>query len=293
MPGVMNPPFAELFRPLELDYSPMHLCRVLICNHSGCKPFWPVSFSICFPTRSSIQIQRRTSSHDGVTADGEYCLSGDTANQLQSYAAAVSTTTMFVGEFGDLYPALQTCAALSNYSYTYHPQSISIFPYPQTVDTELQSEGCASSFFNMVGTRIELQGGAIIGNPTPNGQLYVALTLANTGFGRVIRARPATLVFSSGGNVVAQIPVPLSELDLRQLASSSQPAPQTFQFTVTLPATFPSSVQISMSLLIPDPAPSLTTQPAYALPLNSLDQNSSPMFNSVTGYNLIAIFNAN
>jgi hypothetical protein len=164
---------------------------------------------------------------------------------------------------------------------------------PQTIDTELQSEGCGSSFLNMVGTRIELQGATIIGNPTPNGQLFVALTLANTGFGRVIRARPATLVFSSGGNVVAQIPVALSDMDLRQLASSSPPTPQAFQFTITLPATFPSSGQISMSLLIPDPAPSLTTQPAYALPLNSLDQSSNAVFAPATGYNLIAIFNAN
>jgi uncharacterized repeat protein (TIGR01451 family) len=239
-----------------------------------------------------------SSADDGGTWDtcdtgGGWCLSGDTASQFQSYAAAVSTTTMFVGEFGALYSPLQTCAALNNYSYTYHPQSIGITPYPQTIDTELQSEGCGSSFLNMVGTRIELQGATIIGNPTPNGQLFVALTLANTGFGRVIRARPATLVFSSGGNVVAQIPVALSDMDLRQLGSSSPPTPQAFQFTITLPATFPSSGQISMSLLIPDPAPSLTTQPAYALPLNSLDQSSNAIFAPATGYNLIAIFNAN
>jgi len=48
-----------------------------------------------------------------------------------------------------------------------------------------------------------------------------------------------------------------------------------------------------MSLLIPDPAPSLTMQPAYALPLNSLDQNSNPIFDATTGYNLLATFNAN
>jgi len=123
--------------------------------------------------------------------------------------------------------------------------------------------------------------------------LYVAITLANTGYGRVIRPRPATLIFVSGGNVVAQIPIALANMDLRQLASSASPISQTFQVVVTLPGTFPSSGSVSAALLIPDPAPSLTSQPAYALPLNSLDQNSNPVFNSATGYNAIATFNAN
>jgi hypothetical protein len=59
-----------------------------------------------------------------------------------------------------------------------------------------------------------------------------------------------------------------------------------------MPPNFPSSGSVSAVLLIPDPAPSLTAQPAYALPLDSLDQNDHPIFDSTTGYNLIATFNA-
>jgi len=157
---------------------------------------------------------------------------------LQSYEAAVSTTTMFQGEFGAEDPALQTCDALASYSYTYHPQSFALYPYPTDIGTELQDEGCALSFYNQIGTRIELQNVAISGNPAPNGQLQFSLTLANTGYGRVIRQRPATLVFLSAGNVVAEIPVPLAQMDLRQLASSPTPVPQTFQFNVNLPPAF-------------------------------------------------------
>jgi hypothetical protein len=149
------------------------------------------------------------------------------------------------------------------------------------------------TFYNQIGTRIELQNVVISGNPTANGQLQFGITLVNTGYGRVIRQRPATLVFVSAGNVVAQIPIAVSQMDLRQLASSSAPAPQTFQINVTLPPTFPSSAAIWVSLLIPDPAPSLTAQPAYALPLNSVDQSSNPIFDPATGYNLIATFSAN
>ncbi|HEX3473314.1 MAG TPA: hypothetical protein VHT28_19190, partial [Silvibacterium sp.] len=70
------------------------------------------------------------------------------------------------------------------------------------------------------------------------------------------------------------------------------PVPQTFKINVTLPPTFPTSGSVATVLRIPDPAPSLTPQPAYALPLNSLDQNDNAIFDPATGYNLIATFNA-
>jgi len=68
--------------------------------------------------------------------------------------------------------------------------------------------------------------------------------------------------------------------------------PQTVQLNVTLPATFPTSGAVSAALPFPDPAPSLTSQPAYALPLNSVDATHHPVFNPTTGYNVIATFNA-
>lgn len=221
-----------------------------------------------------------------------FCVPGYTTDQLQSYGASVSTTTMFAAEFGALYPPLQSCSALSDYSYTYHLQSITLTPFPPDIGTELQNEGCALDFYNRVGTRIELQTATITGTPIANGKLRLTVTLVNAGYGRVIRPRPASLIFVSGGNVVAQFPIALAAMDLRQLASSATPVPQTFQFSVTLPASFPSSGPVSAALLIPDPAPSLTSQPACALPLNSVDQNNHPVFDPTTGYNVIASFNA-
>ena len=63
-----------------------------------------------------------------------------------NYASAVSTASMFVGEFGALYPTLQSCSALDTYSYTYHPQSISLYPFPADVGTELVNEGLRPKF---------------------------------------------------------------------------------------------------------------------------------------------------
>ena len=221
----------------------------------------------------------------------DVCPSPYTQTDLQTFAAAVSTTTMFVGEFGALDAPTQTCDALAAYSYTYHPQSIALGIYPSEIGTELQSEGCIGDFFNKVGTRIELQQASLSGSATPNGQLAVALTMVNTGYGRVVRARPASLIFTAGGDVVAQLPIPLADLDLRALASASPAVPQTFQFDVTLPSNFPSSGNVAVSLLIPDPAPSLTSSAAYALPLNSGDA-SGAIFDPSTGLNRIATFSA-
>jgi hypothetical protein len=221
-----------------------------------------------------------------------FCVPQYTSDQLRSYAASVAATAMFAGEFGALYPTLQSCSALDEYSYTYHAQSVTLQPFPATIGTELENEGCALSFYNKVGTRIELQEATIDGSPSAKGQLHLALTLANAGYGRVIRPRPVTLLFVFAGKVIAKFPIALADMDLRQLESSAAPVPQTFNVNVTLPPAFPTSGSVSAVLLIPDPAPSLTPQPAYALPLNSLDQNDNPIFDPTTGYNLIATFSA-
>ena len=220
---------------------------------------------------------------DGFTWNpcSPWCLPHYNQSQFMSYGAEVSTNTMFVGEFGALYATLQSCDALDAYSNMFHPQSISLYPYPPEVGTELQNEGCSTSFYNQVGTRIVLQQATISGNTIPGGTLSLALTMLNVGYGRVIRQRPATLILIQNGQTLAQIPIPIANMDLRTLQRN---VPQTFQFQFPLPATVLPG-PISAALFIPDPAPSLSSQPAYALPLNSLDQNGSPIFDATTGYN--------
>ena len=217
-----------------------------------------------------------------------FCVPGYTTEQLQTYGSNVSTQSMFAGEFGQVYPPLQSCSALDQYSYIYHPQSITLHP-GAAVGAELQTEGCVQSFYNKVGTRIVLQNANIIGDATPGGKLYVAATMINQGYGRVIRRRPVRLVLLQNGQEVAKIGIPTARIDLRALASSANPVPSTFQFEVTLPGTLLPG-PVSMALLFRDPAPTLSDQPQYALPLNSLDKDNEPIFDSATGGNLIATF---
>jgi hypothetical protein len=212
--------------------------------------------------------------------------------QAMTYAAQVAATGVFTGEFDAFYPTGQSCPALDAESYRFHLQSVSMndITSPMGVGALLQSNGCATTFLSKVGTRIALQQASLIGNSSPGDQLVASLTLVNAGYGRVIRPRPATLVFSSNGNVVGQVAISLQDLDLRNLASASPPVPKTFQFRVTLPSTLPSGRQVSLALLLPDPGPSLTAQPAYALPLNSLDGSGRAIFDATTGYNTIGSF---
>ena len=176
---------------------------------------------------------------------------------------------------------------MDTYSYTYHVQSI-VLHIPAAVSTDRSERRLRSWLYNKVGTRIELQQATLTGFPVANGQLKVTMTLANTGYGRVVRERPATILPLSGSQIVAQYPLPLTTMDLTRLAP--MPVAQTFQSTLTLPSTFPSGQTISVALLVPDPAPSLTSQPAYALPLSSVDANGAAIFNPSTGYNLLATF---
>lgn len=213
-----------------------------------------------------------------------YCLSGHTSDELKSYAAKVSTTTLFTGEFGPIAPALQPCAALDQYSHTYHLQFTSV---ATTTLVFLKSEGCDTSFYNKVGVRIELHKATLTPEPASGRGLDLAVTLANAGYGRVVRPRPAKAVFLLDGRPAAETPIPLPDLDLRQLQPAAKPAWQTFNIHLRLPEDFREG-RSAIALVFPDPAPSLEAKPAYALPLNSIDdETQSPVFDSATGYNLI------
>jgi Domain of unknown function (DUF4874)/Domain of unknown function (DUF4832) len=218
-----------------------------------------------------------------------FCLSGYTTEQFQTYGANVAEKIMFAGEFGALYPSMQSCSALDQYSYTYHAQSITLHPYP-AVGTELQNEGCVKSFYNKVGTRIILQTVKVIGDARPGGRLYVALTMVNDGYGRVIRERPVDLILLQDGQEAGRIEVPIEKMDLRTLASSRNPLSSTFAFRVGLPEKLHRG-PITMALLIKDPAPSLRPRTAYALPLNSVDKDGQAIFSAAKGLNRIVTVN--
>lgn len=210
---------------------------------------------------------------------------------IQKFTVDTSLTTMFVAEFGDLDSTQQTCQNIDQISKRYNLQSLTLGIYPSTVGSNLISQGCMSSFLNKVGTRIELNQATISGNSTQGSVINVSLTLSNTGYGRVIRQRPSNLVLLDRNNIITTIPITITQLDLRTL-SNSYPT-KTFTFQVTLPVDvtkYAFTKTLNVALSIPDPVPSLINQAAYMLPLNSLDNNNSQVFDISTGFNLIGTF---
>ncbi len=224
-------------------------------------------------------------SHDGGTW---FPRDGFGAAALQDYAEAVARSTMFVAEFGALSPSQQTCAALDAYARQIPIQSLSLGIYPPEIATAIAGQGCLLDFLNRVGTRIELDRVTLDGPAVAGATLTGTLSLRNGGYGRVIRARPATLVIHREGTVWGEVPLPLATLDLRALgpmASSASVVP----FSVTLPDTLPGGA-VSLAIAFPDPASTLRGDPDYALPLNSTDTAGVGVFDLGTGWNELATF---
>ncbi|MHB8813375.1 MAG: DUF4874 domain-containing protein [Steroidobacteraceae bacterium] len=221
--------------------------------------------------------------------DAGYCLSKTRMDQLKTYAAKVAATTLFTGEADPVEPALQSCHALDQYSQTYHLQFVSM---SMALVRRLKTEGC-TAFFNKVGVRIELHKLTLTRDPVAEDRLHLAITLSNAGYGHVLRPRPGKMIFLLRGRAVAETPIPLEELDLRKLQPARQPVAITFKIPLRLPAAFRLGVPRAIALAFPDPAPSLESNPAYALALNSIDdQTGAEVFDRTSGYNLIATFNS-
>lgn len=221
--------------------------------------------------------------HDGGTwlpRDGY----GTTA--LHDYAEAVARSTMFVAEFGAQSPSQQTCAALDAYARQIPIQSLSLGIYPPEIATAIAAQGCLLDFLNRVGTRIELDRVTLEGDAVAGATLTGTLSLRNGGYGRVVRARPATLVIHRGGAVWREVPLPLATVDLRGLAPLAA-SPTTVPFSITLPESLPGG-PVSLSIVFPDPAATLRGDPDYALPLNSTDSGGVGVFDHATGWNHLA-----
>ncbi len=213
---------------------------------------------------------------------------GYTAQQLRDYAAAVARTTMFVGEFGASNPALQSCEALSDYAQRYPLQSLSMYIYPEAIGDEIAARGCLLDFLNRVGPRIEVDRLRLSGWSVAGARIDAVVELRNVGYGRVIRARPVTVVVSAWGREYSRTTLDLGALDLRMLPTAT-PVGSEFRFSFVLPDSLPAG-PVTVGLLVPDPVPSLRPRPEYALPFNSTDGGGRPMFAAGTGVNTLATF---
>lgn len=214
---------------------------------------------------------------------------GQTAEDLRQYALAVAAASMMVAEFGALDPVRQQCDALEAEMRRFRLQSLSLLIWPPEVAAALQAQGCLQRLLDRVGPRLELDRVVLAGEAQAGAVVNLSLTLRNDGFGRVLRDRPARLQVLSGGAVVAEEVLEPGVLDLRRLEPEAPGSGTTFNASVPLPATLPTG-EVTLALVLDDPAPSLRGNAAYALPLNSRDGVGGEVFDPLTGRNLLARF---
>ncbi|SNS90867.1 protein of unknown function [Geodermatophilus saharensis] len=108
-----------------------------------------------------------------------------------------------------------------------------------------------------LGYRLRLVSGAFPATARPGQTVQVELTLANDGYAAPLSDRPVRLVFGSGPQAVG---VPVA-VDVRSLAPGTT---RTFRVDVPVPTT---AGAWPLALALPDDAPSLAGDPAYAVRL--------------------------
>lgn len=214
---------------------------------------------------------------------------GQTVAGLRAYAQDVAVASMFTAEFGALDPARQQCDVLEAEMRRFRLQSLSLFIWPHEVGDAIDAQGCLQHLLDRVGVRLELERVEITGAARAGAEVSLELTVRNDGFGRVLRARPARIQVLQGGAVVGEMPVPLDLLDLRRAHPEAPGSATVYTVPITLPSTLATG-EVTLALVIDDPAPSLRGDPAYALPFNSRDEAGTDLFDPGTGRNLLARF---
>ncbi|MGY1735341.1 DUF4832 domain-containing protein [Geodermatophilus sp. SYSU D00684] len=121
-----------------------------------------------------------------------------------------------------------------------------------------------------LGHRLRLVSGSFPGTARPGQTVSLVLTLTNDGWAAPLSDRPVQVVFRQGGQTVA-VPVPV------QVRSLTPGTSRTFALDVAVP-TAPGPWALALAL--PDAAPSLAGNPAYAVRLAN-----AGLWDPVTGRN--------
>ncbi|RMH24540.1 MAG: DUF4832 domain-containing protein [Candidatus Hydrogenedentota bacterium] len=133
--------------------------------------------------------------------------------------------------------------------------------YHPTVIQNFQTNGCWPEITKRLGYRLVLTS-ATLPQKIVSGQPFTAfVTIENRGWAPPYYYRPVYLVVTDGGNTALDtIPVPV--VDIRRIKPGESHT-WGITATATLPPTPPSTV--SLALWLPDPSPSLQSNPAYSL----------------------------
>ncbi len=198
----------------------------------------------------------------------------------RQYARAMATFTATGGETCSIAatPASrQDCPNALTELDDYHWDYLNLEFY-RPVLNRWRNQGCFDEIARLLGYRYELLGASI-----ENGVTGPLLTIGirNTGFGKLYNPRPLTLLLVDGMDVHsvtlaedARLVLPLSGETINRL---------TFTLSDLPPGNW------NLELALPDAAPSLRGNPAYAIRLASLDASGNSVWNGVRGSNRLGL----
>jgi hypothetical protein len=146
--------------------------------------------------------------------------------------------------------------------------------YEPTVLQGFVDGGCMNEIDRRLGYRFRLVSATYTSTASPGGSLDVNLTVANDGFAAMFNARPAfAVLYNSSGNFVCQL-----NADPRWWQPNTT---TTVSQSCVLPATV-SAGTYSLALWLPDAAPTLQSNPLYAVQFANVG-----VWDPTTGFNLI------
>ena len=222
----------------------------------------------------------RTGYHDDafVTSStdlGTYVATGWTRDMELAYAGNECRFTPFGGEssYADPLHEYTHCDRSVYELETLHARYLNDGWYGPVLE-RWTNEGCMDEIKRRLGYRFVLRNMQISEEVKPGGVLHLVLTLHNVGFGSLFNPRDVELILQNGSTMVA---APIF-CDPRRWESGSE---QTLDLYFRIPATLPEGYY-AVKLNLPDPAPSLRSNPLYAIRFAN-----EGVWEAATGYNVL------
>ncbi|MCU0696338.1 MAG: DUF4832 domain-containing protein [Myxococcaceae bacterium] len=129
--------------------------------------------------------------------------------------------------------------------------------YWTTFHDSWRTGGCFDEVARSLGHRLQLDALEVDGRGAPGARVRVLVTVTNAGWARAHHERPLVLVLSQGAVSRALV---VEGVDVRRVGAGEQ---RTLEGSVALPVDLGAG-SWSLSLALPDPAPSLATDARYA-----------------------------
>lgn len=194
-----------------------------------------------------------------LASDDDLGTYDDPVSEWRAYIADDTRFTPMGGETCRVNEPRTSCAAALEEMEAYHWSYLNR-DYKQEVIDGWLSQGCYADIRQRLGHRLTLVQATHSEAVAPGGELDLSVRIENRGFSAPFNARPVYVTIT--GDDSRRV-VRIADADARQFAPGQE---RSLSTRIQLPADL-SSGTYTVSLWLPDPAPSLASDPRYAIRL--------------------------